>query len=67
MIHNRDEAREVTDEFTDRIDGLAELRRAMETRRQRGRQRTQQLNPAVEGAVREWATPPGGDAPAAPR
>ena len=67
VIHNRDEAREVTDQFTDRIDGLAELRRAMETRRQRGRVRTQQLNPAVEGAVREWATPPGGEAPAAPR
>jgi general secretion pathway protein D len=67
VIHNRDEAREVTDQFTDRIDGLAELRRAMETRRQRGRLRTQQLNPAVEGAVREWATPPGGEAPAAPR
>lgn len=67
VIHNRDEAREVTDQFTDRIDGLAELRRAMETRRQRGRLRTQQLNPAVEGAVREWATPPGGEAPAGPR
>jgi general secretion pathway protein D len=67
VIHNRDEAREVTDQFTDRIDGLAQLRRAMESRRQRGRLRTQQLNPAVEGAVREWATPPGGEAPAPTR
>jgi general secretion pathway protein D len=67
VIHNRDEAREVTDQFTSRIDGLAELRRAMETRRQRGRLHTQQLNPAVEGAVREWATPPGGETPAETR
>jgi general secretion pathway protein D len=67
VIHNRDEAREVTDQFTDRIGGLAELRRAMESRRQRGRLRTQKLNPAVEGAVREWATPPGGEAPAPTR
>jgi general secretion pathway protein D len=67
VIHNRDEAREVTDQFTDRIDGLAQLRRAIESRRQRGRHRTQQLNPAVEGAVREWATPPGGEAPAETR
>jgi general secretion pathway protein D len=67
VIHNRDEAREVTDEFTSRIDGLAELRRAMESRRQRGRLHTQRLNPAVEGAVREWATPPGGEAPAQTR
>jgi general secretion pathway protein D len=67
VIHNRDEAREVTDQFTDRIDGLGELRRAMESRRQRGRLRTQQLNPAVEGAVREWATPPGGETPAQTR
>ena len=67
VIHNRDEAREVTDQFTDRINGLTELRRAMESRRQRGRVRTQQLNPAVEGAVREWAGPPGGEAPAETR
>src|SRR5262249_59158039 len=63
VIHNRDEAREVTDEYTSRIEGLTELRRAMESRRQRGRLRTQQLNPAVDGAVREWAGPPSGEAP----
>ena len=67
VIHNRDESREVTDEYTGRISGLAELRRAMESRRQRGRLRTQQLNPAVEGAVREWAGPPDGQPPAETR
>jgi general secretion pathway protein D len=67
VIHNRDEAREVTDDYTSRINGLAELRRAMESRRQRGRLRTQRLNPAVEGAVREWAGPPDGQPPAETR
>jgi len=37
VIHNREEAHEVTDDFSSRIEGLAELRRAMESRRRRGR------------------------------
>ncbi len=45
VIHNKEEAREVTDDFTSRIDGLAELRRAMESRRQRGRGRAQIIQP----------------------
>src|SRR5262249_49893191 len=60
VIHNREEAAAVTDQFSSRIEGLAELRRAMESRRQRGRLRIQQQNPAVEGAVREWSGSPGG-------
>ena len=40
VIHNREEAHEVTDEFSSRIEGLAELRRAMESRRRRGRDST---------------------------
>src|SRR5262245_38868977 len=45
VIHNKEEARDVTDDFTSRIDGLAELRRAMESRRQRGRSRAQIIRP----------------------
>jgi general secretion pathway protein D len=37
VIHNREEAHEVTEDFSSRIEGLAELRRAMESRRRRGR------------------------------
>jgi general secretion pathway protein D len=37
VILTKEDARDVTDEFTSRIDGLAELRRAMESRRRRGR------------------------------
>ena len=37
MVHNREEAQQVTDDFSSRIEGLAELRRAMESRRRRGR------------------------------
>jgi general secretion pathway protein D len=39
VIRNKGEAREVTDDYMDRIDGLTELRRAIESRRQRGRLR----------------------------
>jgi general secretion pathway protein D len=35
VIRNKDEARGVTDEYSDRIEGLTELRRAMEARRHR--------------------------------
>src|SRR4030095_12765683 len=51
VIHNKEEARDVTDDFTSRIDGLAELRRAMESRRQRGRRRAPLIQ-APGGAFR---------------
>ncbi len=37
VIRNRDESRNVTEDFSSRIEGLADLRRAMESRRRRGR------------------------------
>ena len=37
VIRNREEAREVTDDYTDRIRGLARMRRALQTRRMRER------------------------------
>jgi general secretion pathway protein D len=52
VIHNKEEAREVTDEFTSRIDGLAELRRAMESRRRRGRSGRAQIIQPEGGAFR---------------
>jgi general secretion pathway protein D len=55
VIHNREEAREVTDDFTSRIDGLAELRRAMESRRQRGRRGRAQIIQPQGGAFTEGA------------
>src|SRR5262249_42372828 len=39
VVHNREEAQQVTDDFSSRIEGLAELRRAMDSRRRRGRDR----------------------------
>src|SRR5262249_8264690 len=36
VIHNREEARDVTDDFSSRIEGLVELPPAMESRRSRG-------------------------------
>ena len=59
VIHNKEEAREVTDDFTSRIDGLAELRRAMESRRHRGRSGRAQIIQPEGGAFRE--APPVGD------
>jgi general secretion pathway protein D len=53
VIHNKEEAREVTDEFSSRIDGLAELRRAMESRRRRGRSGRAQIIRPEGGAFRE--------------
>jgi general secretion pathway protein D len=35
VIRSKDEARRVTDEYSERIEGLTELRRAMESRRRR--------------------------------
>ena len=49
VIHNREEATTVTDDFTSRIDGLAELRRAMESRRRRGKGRAQIIQPNEQG------------------
>jgi general secretion pathway protein D len=53
VIHNKEEAREVTDDFTARIEGLAELRRAMESRRQRGRRGRAQIIRPQGGAFSE--------------
>jgi general secretion pathway protein D len=39
VIRSKDEARRVTDDYTDRIEGLTELRRAMERRRRKSRLR----------------------------
>jgi general secretion pathway protein D len=66
VIHNKEEARQVTDDFTSRIDGLAELRRAMESRRQRGRRgRAQIIRP--EGGAFSGAPPVGDQEVPAPR
>ena len=51
MIHNREEAHEVTEDFSYRIEGLAELRRAMESRRSAARDTAAQScirTPAIE-------------------
>ncbi len=45
VIHNREEAREVTDEYTNRIEGLSQLRRAMESRRRRGKGNARVIRP----------------------
>jgi general secretion pathway protein D len=46
VIRNREEAESVTEDFTSRIEGLAELRRAMENRRRRGRRGARILQPS---------------------
>ena len=54
VIRSKDEARRVTDDYTDRIEGLTELRRAMERRRRRSRLRDPEgpYEPRPEGEVR---------------
>src|SRR5262249_29050871 len=59
VVHNREEARDVTDDFSSRIEGLADLRRAMESRRRRGKDSTAHiLRPDANNQLRE-APPPG--------
>ncbi len=59
VIHNREEARDVTDDFSSRIEGLAELRRAMENRRTRGKSAARILRPDSNNMLQE--APPAGD------
>ena len=53
VIHNREEAHEVTDDYSSRIEGLAELRRAMESRRKRGRDTAHILRPDANNQLQE--------------
>ena len=54
VVHNREEAHEVTEDFSSRIEGLAELRRAMESRRKRGRDSsTHILRPDANNQLQE--------------
>ena len=55
----------MTDDFTSRIDGLAELRRAMESRRQRGRRSRAQIIQPQGGAFQEAPPVIDEEAPAA--
>jgi general secretion pathway protein D len=45
VIRSKDEARRVTDDYSDRIEGLTDLRRAMEARRHRRHPLTRQDDP----------------------
>src|SRR5262249_49201931 len=53
VIHNREEARDVTDDFSSRIEGLLELRRAMESRRSRGKSAGRILRPDANNQLQE--------------
>jgi general secretion pathway protein D len=50
VIRSKDEARRVTDDYSDRIEGLTELRRAMERRRRSSRLRTPDGEPEAPAA-----------------
>src|SRR5262245_7617795 len=61
VVHNREEARDVTDDFSSRIEGLADLRRAMESRRKRGKNNAAHiLRPDANNQLQEVPLP-GGD------
>src|SRR5262249_22789297 len=58
VIHNREEARDVTDDFSSRIEGLADLRRAMESRRRRGKNSSAHiLRPDANNQLQEAPLP----------
>ncbi len=59
VIRNRDEAREITDDFTARIEGLGRLREAMQAKRMRSRRRYSEdaAPPPPSGQIQEWQSP----------
>jgi Flp pilus assembly secretin CpaC len=65
VVRNREEAREVTDDYTERIRGLAAMRRAMQTQRLRDRAARRTLEfPA--GSTMRLPEPPASDTSARP-
>jgi general secretion pathway protein D len=60
VIRNREEAREITDDFTARIEGLGRLRAAMQAKRMRSRRSPSGvIEPPPPSVLQEWSSPSG--------